>query len=145
LHAVSVSPCDTNRFNTVIEKETVLTAVRSSSVDVLVALDFAKWSFKCDEEVLQAAAGNRSQGLRMLQLLSRQHAGLQITEPVLVAAAENRDQAVPALQFLWRQDATLQITEAVLIALLRTGARQYQPSNSYGDKTPSSRSQNPCS
>jgi len=73
-------------FNTVIERETVLTAVRSSSVNVLVELDFAKWSFKCNEEVLQAAAGNTPQGLRMLRLLLRQDAGLQITEAMLVAA-----------------------------------------------------------
>jgi hypothetical protein len=92
----------TKGFNSVVERETILTTVRSASIDVLVALDFTKWEVECSEEVLQAAANNTKVGLRLLQLLSRKDASLEITEAVLTAAAKNYNQVVQVLQFLWR-------------------------------------------
>ncbi|KAH8648755.1 hypothetical protein BGZ60DRAFT_520951, partial [Tricladium varicosporioides] len=113
-------------FTNIIEREIILTVVKSASIDVLIALDFAKWVFKVDERVLQAAVADSSQGLRILQLLSTKDNFLEITEAVLVAAAENKDQAVQVLQFLWKKDSSLEITEAVIEAGARNGNQAVQ-------------------
>ena len=102
-------------FNGIVEREMVLDGVRSRSVDALVALDFSNWQFKCDEEVLEAAAGNWQQGVQVLRFLWSKQADLQITEDVLKAAVGNWH-AVQILRFLWRKQAGLRITEDVLKA-----------------------------
>jgi hypothetical protein len=103
-------------FSGIVEREMVLDGVRSSSADALVALNFSNWPFKCDEEVLEAAALNRSQGVQVLRFLWSKQADLQITEGVLKAAAQNKGQGVQVLGFLWIKQPGLQITEDVLKA-----------------------------